>query len=128
MACWTWVAYDGPRPAGFTILDGVDPQTGLWTQPAGTNDRQIGSGPEEKVVALEHLWIDTSDHGLGLGRSLFEVLHRQAEQTGADWLEVYSDPNADGFYRRMGFEPHSEFRSTVCGEDRCLPILRMRLG
>ena len=115
LADWTWVAYAEDRPVGFIILGGVDPNTGLFVDP-------------QSPVSVEHLWIDPEDHGHGLGRALFEVLHRQAQASGAHELEVFSDPNAEGFYRHMGFQPYGEHQSTVCGLDRRLPILRMPLS
>ncbi len=137
-ADWTWVAFDDERPTGFIVLGGLNPRTGLWAgaQPAAPSEdshhpSDCSITPERKgvesLVSVEHLWIDPQDHGRGLGRALFEVLHHQARRSGARQLEVYSDPNAEGFYRHMGFEPHGEHRSTVCGLDRRLPILRMPL-
>lgn len=111
--CQIWAAFEagtgsgneaGAAPAGFTVLD-----------------------PAVPVAGLEHFWIAPDHQGRGLGRSLFERLRRDAEAAGAEVLEVVSDPNAEGFYRRLGFAPHARLRADVLGEERYLPVLRLTL-
>jgi GNAT superfamily N-acetyltransferase len=53
---------------------------------------------------IDHLWVDPSVIGTGLGRRMAQVLIDLARQTGASQLTLNSDPNAEGFYRRLGFE------------------------
>ena len=79
------------------------------------------------VAGIEHFWIDPGHQGRRLGRALFAALLQDARTGGAEVLEVVSDPNAEGFYRRLGFRPHSRLRADVLGRERYLPILRRPL-
>ena len=56
-------------------------------------------GPE-----IDHLWVDPGAIGTGIGKTLATTLIDFARQTGARRVTVNSDPYAEGFYRRLGFE------------------------
>ena len=43
-------------------------------------------------------------------------------------LEIESDPNAQGFYERMGAKKIGEHRGEVDGQPRILPVLEMVLA
>ena len=51
---------------------------------------------------LEHLWLLPAFIGRGLGRALFGEAVQQARPAGATELRIKSDPNAEGFYLKMG--------------------------
>lgn len=51
---------------------------------------------------LEDLWVDPPWIGRGVGRLLFEHVAERARGLGARRLEWEAEPNAAGFYRRMG--------------------------
>jgi GNAT superfamily N-acetyltransferase len=57
---------------------------------------------EDGVAELEALWVDPAAMGEGLGRRLFARAVEGARALGARQLVIASDPNAEGFYRRMG--------------------------
>ena len=104
-----WAAFpedDEADPVGFTVLDVSD---------------------EPGILGLEHMWVDPDFHGHGLGRTLFEALMEQVRGQDAHTLEVYSDPGAEGFYRRLGFEPHRVSETLLLGQPRRLPVLRLSL-
>ena len=81
-----------------------------------------GEGDERE---LEHMWVDPQQMGAGVGRALFEHLLAHLRQSGATRLNIESDPNAEGFYRRMGAERIGESPSTPAG--RFLPVLEIDL-
>lgn len=54
------------------------------------------------TLELDHLWIDPSGMGRGLGRDLLEHACAEARHAGARAIEIDSDPYAEGFYERMG--------------------------
>jgi GNAT superfamily N-acetyltransferase len=58
--------------------------------------------PRGEVGWLEDLWIDPSWIGRGVGRLLFEHVADRARSLGARRLEWEAEPNATGFYERMG--------------------------
>ncbi len=53
-------------------------------------------------MVLEDLWVLPDYIGQGVGRKLFEHALRQAKLSGAQYLELEADPNAEPFYIRMG--------------------------
>jgi GNAT superfamily N-acetyltransferase len=76
---------------------------------------------------LEHLWLDPSFIGRGLGLQLFEHAVRAARALGAAELLIEADPNAEGFYLHMGAERVGETVSRLTGAERVLPQLRYAL-
>jgi len=77
---------------------------------------------------LEHLWVLPAWIGTGLGRTLFEHAMRRAQKLGARVLTIESDPNAEGFYRRMGARRMGENVYELEGEDRVLPVMVVELA
>jgi N-acetylglutamate synthase-like GNAT family acetyltransferase len=80
------------------------------------------------LAEIEHMWMQPEHMGTGIGRALFEHAKRRAEERGAEVLELSADPNAEGFYARMGAERIAEIAAGMNGrEDRVLPRMRMKL-
>lgn len=82
----------------------------------------------EDKVWLEHLWVSPTQIGTGLGKALFSHAAGIAAATGALAMEIESDPNAEGFYKRMGAQRVGEVVSEVDGEKRVLPLLTFDLS
>jgi ribosomal protein S18 acetylase RimI-like enzyme len=80
----------------------------------------VGEGRE---IELEHLWVLPERMGAGVGRALFDHAIRRAASLGAEVLGVESDPNAEGFYRRMGATRVGEISYPIDGRERTLPLL-----
>jgi GNAT superfamily N-acetyltransferase len=74
-------------------------------------------------ATLDHLWIDPRIIGTGLGRKLFDHAMEKAAELRASAVEIESDPNAEGFYKRMGARRIGETSSKLDGQDRILPLL-----
>jgi GNAT superfamily N-acetyltransferase len=51
---------------------------------------------------LEHFWIAPAHIGRGVGRTLFAHTVATLNAHGATTLRIESDPNAEGFYLKMG--------------------------
>ena len=79
----------------------------------------------DSLAELEHMWIDPQQMGTGIGRALFEHVTKRARQLGVNELELSADPNAEGFYERMGAERIGEVRSEIDGQPRVLPRMRI---
>ena len=77
------------------------------------------TGNSEKLE-LEHLWIKPENIGQGTGKILFEHALIQAARSGASRVEIESDPNALGFYKRMGAY---QVGTHAYGLERELPVL-----
>jgi N-acetylglutamate synthase-like GNAT family acetyltransferase len=74
---------------------------------------------------LEHMWVQPKHIGNGVGRFLFEKLRERARELKVSGLEISSDPNAEGFYQRMGATRIGEVRSQVDGQPRTLPRMKV---
>ena len=73
---------------------------------------------------LEHFWIAPAHMGQGSGRELFRAAVAIARKLGVRRLEIKSDPNAEGFYLRMGARRVGEERYLLLGKHpRELPLL-----
>jgi GNAT superfamily N-acetyltransferase len=72
---------------------------------------------------LEHFWVAPARMGAGVGRALFEHAVERCRAIGARRLRISADPNAEGFYRRMGARRVGEVPSTPAG--RTLPRLEL---
>ena len=77
---------------------------------------------------LEHLWILPEAMGQGLGRKLFAHAVERARDLGYSTFEIESDPNAEGFYRRMGARRVATKSTEINGTARELPVLRYEIG
>jgi len=58
--------------------------------------------PSDGVAVLDHLWVDPGAMGQGLGSRLFRLAADRARELGAERLEWSSEPNAVGFYEKVG--------------------------
>jgi len=76
---------------------------------------------------LEHLWILPPYMRQGIGRALFEHAAGLCRERGYQVMEIVSDPNAQGFYERMGARKTGLSLGEVDGQLRSLPILEMKL-
>ncbi|HHY56576.1 MAG TPA: GNAT family N-acetyltransferase [Chloroflexi bacterium] len=83
-------------------------------------------GAGEKVT-LEHLWVQPSSFGAGVGRLLFEHAVARARALNGRRLEIESDPHAESFYQHMGAETVGEVTYELEGQPRILPLMEYRL-
>jgi len=80
------------------------------------------------LAEIEHMWIRPEKMGSGIGRALFEHATGRARERGASSLGLSADPNAEGFYERMGAKRVGEIAAGMNGhEHRTLPRMRMKL-
>ncbi len=84
----------------------------------------VGKGCE---IELEHLWVLPDFIGTGIGRALFDHAVRRAAALGAEVVGIESDPNAEGFYRRMGARRVGEISYPIDGQKRTLPLLAVEV-
>ncbi len=74
---------------------------------------------------LEHCWVDPTFMRRGVGTALFAHALDTVRALGGVRLTIASDPNAEGFYRRMGARRVGEVPSRLRG--RMLPLLSIEL-
>jgi GNAT superfamily N-acetyltransferase len=58
--------------------------------------------PSDGVAVLDDLWVDPAWMGRGLGSRLFRIAVDRARELGAERLEWGAEPNAIGFYEKLG--------------------------
>ena len=54
------------------------------------------------ILRLEHLWVLPDAMNRGVGRALFAHAVERGKALGYRAMEIESDPNAEGFYQRLG--------------------------
>jgi N-acetylglutamate synthase-like GNAT family acetyltransferase len=97
---YVYVAEDDKRVAGFYAL-----------------------AVKDQKAELEHMWVAPDLIGTGVGKQLFLAAMQKAAELKLSAVEISSDPNAEGFYRKMGAFRVGETVSEVEGEPRILPRL-----
>lgn len=99
-----WVAVVDEMPVGFYTLQ-----------------------EENGNACIENLWILPEFIGKGIGRMLFLHAVEQARGRGYQVLRLEADPNAVGFYEKMGMHKVDEHCYELEGQPRLLPIMEIRL-
>ncbi len=82
----------------------------------------------DSLAEIEHMWIRPQHMGSGVGRALFEHVRNRANELHLPALELAADPNAEGFYERMGAKQIGEVRADMFGHSRVLPRMRVELS
>jgi GNAT superfamily N-acetyltransferase len=78
---------------------------------------------ESDGLHLDHLWIAPHAMGRGIGRALFEHALEQTRRLGHPTLKIEADPNAEGFYTRMGARRVGVTVTSIENQRRELPLL-----
>jgi ribosomal protein S18 acetylase RimI-like enzyme len=100
----SWVAVLEDRPVAFyTLLD------------------------KNGIAWIEDLWVLPEYIGRGVGKKLFLDAMSRAREKGYKTLQLEADPNAVGFYEKMGMHKIGERRGEVEGKPRVLPLMEMDL-
>jgi len=82
----------------------------------------------DSLAELEHMWIDPQQMGKGVGRALFKHTTQRASELGLAELELSADPNAEGFYEKMGAKRIGEIQADIEGQTRSLPRMIVKLN
>ena len=82
---------------------------------------------KDKNAWIENLWVSPEHIGKGLGKRLFLHALETSRQRGFQNLQLEAEPNAVGFYEKMGMKKIGEHISEVEGQPRILPIMELRL-
>ena len=100
----SWVAIVDANPVAFYTL--LDNNENAW---------------------IENLWVMPEFIGKGIGREMFLHALELARERGHRIIQLEADPNAAGFYEKMGMHKIGERYSQVDGQPRSLPIMEMEL-
>lgn len=77
----------------------------------------------QNKAELDHLWVAPQHIGSGVGKALFLHAMQSAAHRNVSEIEIEADPNAEGFYRKMGAHRIGETVSEIDGRARSLPRL-----
>jgi GNAT superfamily N-acetyltransferase len=83
---------------------------------------------ESDGLHLDHLWIMPHAMGRRIGRALFEHAVEQAKALRFHAIKIEADPNAEGFYQRMGARRVGVSVTEIDGRPRELPLLEFRIS
>ena len=114
-----WAAMGDFSPAGLRQKDVVVASVG--TNAVGW----IGVIRQQEVLWLDDLWVEPSWMGKGIGRRLFQHAASLGRQSGATRLEWEAEPNAIGFYEKMGGRYARDGELSVWG--RVNPVMALEL-
>jgi GNAT superfamily N-acetyltransferase len=76
---------------------------------------------ENGELWLDYCWVLPAAAGRGIGRALVTRAYDVAAELQSPALKVIADPNAEGFYRKLGFRLVGQYPSVPSG--RKLPVL-----
>jgi ribosomal protein S18 acetylase RimI-like enzyme len=65
--------------------------------------------------------------GRGIGKALFLHALELARHRGYKLFQLEADPNAAGFYEKMGMRKIAERKYELDGQPRILPLMEMKL-
>lgn len=57
---------------------------------------------KDGFLEIDHFWLLPENTGKGYGRAVFNFIVQIAKTLNYNRISVYSEPHADGFYKKMG--------------------------
>ncbi len=82
---------------------------------------------KDDVAWLENLWVMPEFMGRGIGKDLFLNALELARLRGHEMFRLEADPNAAGFYEKMGMHKVAERHYELDGQPRILPLMEIKL-
>jgi GNAT superfamily N-acetyltransferase len=89
------------------------------------NDLAVSGIKINKGYWLEHMFIAPGHIGQGIGTMMFDHLRKRCKEKRIPKLGILADPNARGFYEKMGCNYQGEFPSTIAGRTTPLFVLNI---
>ena len=80
---------------------------------------------DAQTIELDNLFIHPNYIGKGFGKFLMEDFLARVSRAPICCLRLYSEPNAEVFYKKFGFEVIGQHQSSI--PNRFLPIMEKRL-
>ena len=79
----------------------------------------------ETVIKLNYLFIEPKYIGKGYGKILMMDFLQRIENSKFEKIILDADPNAEVFYRKLGFRVIGKLKSSI--KNRFLPIMELKL-
>jgi ribosomal protein S18 acetylase RimI-like enzyme len=80
---------------------------------------------EDNSITLDNLFITPKFIRIGLGKLLMDDFINRMKNTICKKIILHADPNAEGFYQKLGFQKTGEFQTSI--KNRIMPIMEMNL-
>lgn len=103
------------------VLEAKGGVVGYYSLVQLEDEIEVGGISLAKGFWLEHMFVLPAFIGRGMGSALFRHLRRLCRARGVKTLGILADPNAKGFYMKLGAHYVKEFPSTIAG--RTTPYL-----
>jgi ribosomal protein S18 acetylase RimI-like enzyme len=100
---------------GEAVVAEIDRRIAGWAQVLA---------PSDGIAVLDHLWVEPGSMRMGVGSALFRHAAEAALAMGARTMEWETEPNAAGFYTRMGGRV---VRTTTSEWGRTLDVMTVEL-
>jgi deazaflavin-dependent oxidoreductase (nitroreductase family) len=131
MAAKGYWGYDEDRVRGWGASldfseDGLRSKEVYVAEVGGRIVGWAGLIPKGDVCWLDDLWIEPASIGTGIGSQLFRYSAERAASLGAERMEWEAEPNAFGFYEKMGGRYLRDSEPSEWG--RVLAIMGVDLG
>ena len=81
----------------------------------------------ESNAWLENIWVLPKYIGQGFGKELFLHVLSHSRELGYTTLRLEAEPNAVGFYEKMGMRKIGEHQYELDGRPRILPLMEIGL-
>jgi N-acetylglutamate synthase-like GNAT family acetyltransferase len=75
---------------------------------------------------LEHLWVAPQHIGTGVGKELFIHAMQRAAGRNVSEVQISADPNAEGFYKKMGAHRIGDVQADTDDKPRTVPRLSIK--
>ena len=79
------------------------------------------------IAWIENLWVSAEHIGRGVGKQLFQHALIRSRESRYKIIQLESDPNARGFYEKMGMRKIGEHQAEVDGQARMIPVMEIEL-
>jgi len=104
------------------VYDTNDGILGYYSMVHLSDDIEVAGIAISKGYWLEHMFVAPGNIGNGIGTELFNHMKKQCIVKDIRTVGILADPNARGFYERMGCAYMGEYPSTI--EARTTPFLQ----
>lgn len=102
-------------------------ERGIVAEEAGTPIGYAILSVEGESAFLRDLFVEPDRFRQGIGTALFSEAVRFAREQGARSITLGGDPNAIGFYERMGMRQIGS-EPSIAGNGRMLPIMALDIS
>ena len=139
VATLTQIAHDAKRYWGYPEhwIKHWESELTISSDFVNENDVYVMAGDDEvrgfyalvvrnDKAELEHLWVAPKHIGSGVGKELFVHAMQRAASRNVSEVEISADPNAEGFYKKMGAHRIGDVQADMDDKPRTIPRMSVK--